>query len=67
MIFWRVSSFVKDEELEKILQDIEVVNKYNFLFKNVKKCLLVGDDDGLFLDEELDKFFVDVEKWNVEL
>lgn len=67
MIFWRVSSFVKDEELEKILQDIEVVNKYNFLCKNVKKCLLVGDDDGLFLDEELDKFFVDVEKWNVEL
>ena len=63
----RVSSFAKDEELEKILQDIEVANKYNPSSKNANKRPSVGDDDGLPPDEELDKFFVDVEKRNVEL
>lgn len=63
----RVSSFAKDEELEKILQDIEVANKYNPSSKNAKKRPSVGDDDGLPPDEELDKFFVDVEKRNAEL
>ena len=63
----RVSSFAKDEELEKILQDIEVANKYNPSSKNSKKRPSVGDDDGLPPDEELDKFFVDVEKRNAEL
>ena len=63
----RVSSFAKDEELEKILQDIEVANKYNSSSKNAKKRPSVGDDDGLPPDEELDKFFVDVEKRNAEL
>lgn len=64
----QVSSFAKDEELEKILQDIEVANKYNPSSKNAKKRPSVGDDDdGLPPDEELDKFFVDVEKRNAEL
>lgn len=63
----RVSSFAKDEELDKILQDIEVANKYNPSSKNAKKRPSVGDDDDLPPDEELDKFFVDVEKRNAEL
>ena len=63
----RVSSFAKDEELEKILQDIEVTNKYNPSSKNDKKRPLVENDGGLPPDEELDKFFVDVEKRNAEL
>lgn len=63
----RVSSFAKDEELEKILQDIEVANKYNPSSKNAKKRSSVDNDGGLPPDEELDKFFVDVEKRNAEL
>ena len=63
----RVNSFVKEEELEKILLDIENANKYNPSSKNAKKRPSVGNDDGLPPDEELDKFFVDVEKRNAEL
>jgi len=63
----RVNSFAKDEELEKILQDIEVANKYNPSSKNAKKRPSVGEDDGVPPDEELNKFFVDVEKRNAEL
>lgn len=63
----RATSFAKDEELEKILQDIETANKYNPSSKNAKKRPSVVDDAGLPPDEELDKFFVDVEKRNAEL
>lgn len=63
----RVNSFAKDEELDKILQDIEIANKYNPSSKNAKKRPSVGDEAGLPPDEELDKFFVDVEKRNAEL
>jgi len=63
----RVNSFAKDEELENILQDIEIANKYNPSSKNAKKRPSAGGDDALPPDEELDKFFVDVEKRNAEL
>lgn len=63
----RATSFAKDEELEKILQDIETANKYNPSSKNAEKRPSVVDDAGLPPDEELDKFFVDVEKRNAEL
>ena len=63
----RVNSFAKDEELDKILQDIEIVNKYNPSSKNAKKRPSLGDAGGLPPDEELDKFFVDVEKRNAKL
>lgn len=63
----RATSFAKDEELEKILQDVETANKYNPSSKNAEKRPSVVDDAGLPPDEELDKFFVDVEKRNAEL
>lgn len=63
----RVNSFAKDEDMEKILQDIETINKYEPSSKNAKKRPSVADEGGLTPDEELDKFFVDVEKRNTEL
>ncbi|XP_078347392.1 uncharacterized protein LOC144632588 [Oculina patagonica] len=63
----RVNSFAKDEDLEKILQDIETINKYKPSSKTAKKRPSVTDDGGLPPDEELDMFFVDVEKRNAEL
>jgi len=43
----RVNSFAKDEELDKILQDIEIANKYNPSSKNAKKRPSVGDEVSL--------------------
>ena len=63
----RVSSFAKDEDLERILQEIEIRNKYSPSSKNAKKRDSVVDNAGIPPDEELDKFFVDVEQRNAEL
>lgn len=63
----RANSFVKDEDLEKILQDIETINKYKPSSKTARKRSTVTDNGELPPEEELDKFFVDVEKRNTEL
>lgn len=63
----RVSSFAKDEDLERILQEIDIRNKYSPSSKNAKKRDSIADNAGIPPDEELDKFFVDVEQRNAEL
>lgn len=63
----RVSSFAKDEDMDKILKDIETANMYNPSSKSAKKRPSVVDDGHLRPDEELEQVFVDVEKRNVEL
>lgn len=40
-----MNSFVKEEDMERILEEVEIGNLYSFLFKNVKKCLFVVDED----------------------
>lgn len=62
----RVSSFAKDEDMARILQEIENPNKYNPSSKCAKKRDSVVDSGGIPPDEELKQLFVDVEKRNAE-
>ena len=63
----RVCSFVKDEDMERILQEIDSRNKYNPSSKYAKKRESIPDGGEIAPDEELNQFFVDVEKRNSEL
>ena len=62
----RVCSFAKDEDMERILQEIDSRNKYNPSSKYAKKRESI-DGGEIAPDEELNQFFVDVEKRNSEL
>lgn len=59
----RVKSLAKDEEMEKILEEIDNRNKYSPSTKNSKKRQLIEIPP----EEELNELFVDVEKRNGEL
>lgn len=63
----RVCSFAKDEDMERILQEIDSRNKYNPSSKYAQKRKSIQDDGEIAPDEELNQFFVDVEKRNSEL
>ena len=63
----RVSSFAKDEDMDKILQEIDSRNKYSPSSKKDQKRESVADDGGISPDEELHELFEDVEKRNAEL
>lgn len=63
----RVCSFAKDEDMERILQEIDSRNKYNPSSKYAKKRESIEDGGEIAPDEELNQFFVDVEKRNSEL
>lgn len=59
----RVRSLAKDEEMEKILEEIDNRNKYSPSTKNAKKRQPIEIPP----EEELNELFVDVEKRNAEL
>ena len=59
----RVRSLAKDEEMEKILEEIDNRNKYSPSTKNSKKRQPIEIPP----EEELNELFVDVEKRNAEL
>ena len=63
----RVNSFAKDEDMEGILQEIDSQSSYSPSSKNAKKRESIADGQGIPIDEELNQFFVDVEKRNAEL
>lgn len=59
----RVRSLAKDEEMEKIVEEIDNRNKYSPSTKNSKKRQPIEIPP----EEELNELFVDVEKRNAEL
>ena len=63
----RVNSFAKEEDMERILEEVETGNLYSPSSKNAKKRPSVVDEDSQRPDEELEQFFLDVEKRNAEL
>ena len=64
----RVCSFAKDEDMERILQEIDSRSNYSPSSKYAKKRESIADQDGeIAPDDELNQFFVDVEKRNSEL
>lgn len=63
----RGNSFAKDEDMEKILKEVESGSLYSPSSKNAKKRQYVVDENSQRPDEELEQFFVDVEKRNAEL
>ena len=63
----RVNSFAKEEDMERILEEVETGNLYSPSSKNTKKRPSVVDEDSQRPDEELEQFFLDVEKRNAEL
>ena len=63
----RDRSLAKDEEMEKILEEIDNRNKYSPSTKNSKKRQPIESGGGVPPEEELDELFVDVEERNAEL
>lgn len=63
----RVRSLAKDEEMEKILEEIDNRNKYSPSIKNSKKRQPIESGGGIPPEDELNELFVDVEKRNAEL
>ncbi|XP_068671990.1 uncharacterized protein [Montipora capricornis] len=66
-MFSRAESFAKDEDMDRILNEIDDQSKYNPSSKYDKKRTLFAGNEGIPPDEELNQFFVDVEKRNEEL
>lgn len=66
-LFSRAESFAKDEDMDRILNEIDDQSKYNPSSKYDKKRTLFAGNEGIPPDEELNQFFVDVEKRNEEL
>lgn len=63
----RGNSFAKEEDMEKILKEVESGSLYSPSSKNAKKRQYVVDENSQRPDEELEQFFADVEKRNAEL
>ena len=63
-----LANLVKDEEMEKILEEIHNYSKYSPSNKNCKtRQPIENGEERILPEEELDDLFVDFEKRNAEL